>query len=304
MSIEIEFLSSKSGRRAMCRGRLYEPEAKISNGAGVVLAHGLCGTMDSGLLAYAEGFAKAGFHALVFDYRGFGLSEGAPRQYINVAMQRADWQAAIKYLRGHSEVDSGRIGLWGVSFSGGHVIHLAHEDDKIRGVVGQVPMVDPILSHNLGTYHRGAEMTAAMIAHVLHHAKRRWYSKKVDMLQVAAGDRKKPAVLGSAEADIYPQLAGPSWRNELHPESFLNGKMEDNNASLLTDDLTTPMLLQMAVKDTSVSNEAIRNFVRRCGPLARLSTHEADHFTMLQDTPQQHAAIDEAVGFFRDHLIL
>lgn len=304
MPTEIEFLSSKIGRRAICRGRLYEPTARQSNGAGVVLAHGLCGTMDSGLHAYAEGFAAAGFHALAFDYCGFGLSEGAPRQYINVPMQRADWQAAIKFLQGHADVDSGRIGLWGVSFSGGHVIHLGHEDENIRAVVGQVPMVDPILSQNLGTYHRGAEMTGAMIKQIISHGKRRWFSRKVDMLQVAAGDKNKPAVLGSAEAEVYPKLAGPSWRNELHPDSFIKGKFEENNASLLTDDLTTPMLLQLAEKDTSVSNEAIRNFARRCGPLATLSTYDADHFTMLQNTPEQHMAIDEAVGFYREHLIL
>ena len=42
----------------------------------IVLAHGLCGTADSGLYEMADGFAQNGFHALVFDYRNFGKSGG------------------------------------------------------------------------------------------------------------------------------------------------------------------------------------------------------------------------------------
>jgi len=36
----------------------------------VVMAHGFGGTRDTGLLAFAEGFAEAGIDAFVFDYRG------------------------------------------------------------------------------------------------------------------------------------------------------------------------------------------------------------------------------------------
>ena len=148
-------------RRTNCHARLYEPTATNSNGAGVVLAHGFCGTIDTGLTAYAEAFAQAGFHALVFDYRGFGLSDGAPRQLVSVPSQRQDWRNAIATLRGHANVDADRIGLWGMSFSGGHVIHMAHGDPKIRAVVSQVPMIDPVLSQNIGNYERGIKKTPA-----------------------------------------------------------------------------------------------------------------------------------------------
>ena len=304
MFTEVEFLSHRSGAKALCRGRLYEPTSKATNGAGVVLAHGLCGTMDSGLFAYAEAFAKAGFHALVFDYRGFGLSDGAPRQYVNVPMQLADWRAAIDLLSRHDNVNGQRLGLWGISFSGGHVVHLAHKDERVRAIVGQVPMLDPVLAANVGNFHRGAEGTAAMTAQIFRRLKTRWFSKKVDMMQVASQNKKLPAGLGGKEAEVYRKLAGPTWRNELHPDSFLNGKIEQNNASLLTDDLTTPMLLQMGEKDAAVSNEAIKNFARRCGPLATLTAYDGGHFTLLQRNAKRTAAIDEAVRFYREHLIL
>ena len=304
MFTEVEFLSQRNGARALCRGRLYEPSGKATNGAGVVLAHGLCGTMDSGLFAYAEAFAKAGFHALVFDYRGFGVSEGEPRQYISVPKQLADWRAAIDLLSCHDNVNGQRLGLWGISFSGGHVVHLAQEDARVRAIVGQVPMIDPVLSANVGNYQRGAAKTQALAQQIVRRSKTRWFSNKVEMLQVAPQDAGKASVLGAKEAEVYAKLAGPSWRNELHPDSFLTGKFEDNNPSLLTDDLTTPMLLQLGERDTTVSNEAIKNFARRCGPLARLTHYDATHFTMLQKNAKRTAAIEEAVQFYREHLIL
>src|SRR5689334_6077850 len=49
----------------------------------VVMAHGFGGTRDTGLLAYAEGFAAAGLDVLAFDYRGFGTSGGTPRQRVS-----------------------------------------------------------------------------------------------------------------------------------------------------------------------------------------------------------------------------
>ena len=165
-------------------------------------------------------------------------------------------------------------------------------------------MIDPVLSANVGNFQRGDEATAAIMAAVIRRAKRRWFSSKVDMLQLASTRTDKQAVIGSKEAAVYPKLAGPSWRNELHPDSFLIGKFDSNNVALLTDDLTTPMLVQMGRQDKVVSNEATLNFCRRCGPLAALSVYDANHFTMLGANATRRAAMTEAVGFYQEHLIL
>ena len=297
---EVDFKS----QRTNCRGRIYEPDSKDINGAGVVLAHGFCGTMDTGLFPYAEAFAKEGFHALVFDYRGFGLSDGTPRQYVSVPRQRSDWARAIYTLRSHANVDPERIGLWGMSFSGGHVIHMAHKDPTIRAVVAQVPAIDPILSMNIGNYERGVKKTLKIQQQLIKRAIERWFFKKPEMMLAAPNNDNDIAVLAAKEAQIYPKLGGPSWRNELHPDSFLTGELNENNASLLTDDLTVPMLIQMGEGDRLVSNEAIGNFARRCGPLAKLTTYDAEHFTMLQNNRTRKMAIDEAIDFYKEHLIL
>ena len=75
--------------------------------------------------AYAERFRAAGYACLVFDYRNFGDSEGAPRQLLDIRMQLQDWTVAVAYSRTLAGIDHNRIGLWGTSFSGGHVIATA-----------------------------------------------------------------------------------------------------------------------------------------------------------------------------------
>ena len=61
----------------------------------VVMAHGLAGTKDSGLAPFAEAFAAAGLDVILFDYRGFGASEGSPRQTVSLAGQIDDYRAAL-----------------------------------------------------------------------------------------------------------------------------------------------------------------------------------------------------------------
>ena len=108
----------------------------------VVMAHGFGGTRDAGLSAYAEGFAEAGIDAFVFDYRGFGASDGTPRQAVSVRRQREDYRAALAACRRLPGVDPERIALWGTSYSGGHVIPVAAGDGGVAAIVSLTPAVD------------------------------------------------------------------------------------------------------------------------------------------------------------------
>ena len=112
----------------------------------LVMAHGLGGVRTMRLDAYAERFAAAGYACLVFDYRNFGDSGGEPRQVLDVNMQLEDWAAAVDYAHTLAGVDHTRIGLWGTSFSGGHVIATAARIPGVAAVVAQCPFTDSIAS--------------------------------------------------------------------------------------------------------------------------------------------------------------
>lgn len=133
-----EFFSSDGTR---CAARVYRPTASSSPTPVVVMAHGFGGVRGLRLYAYAEHFAAAGYTVVVFDYRGFGDSDGAPRQVLNVAMQLADWRSALGFARALPGVDPERIVAWGTSFAGGHVISLAGQGEPLAAIISQVPHV-------------------------------------------------------------------------------------------------------------------------------------------------------------------
>lgn len=66
-------------------GWLYEPSPQdpIRPPPCVIMSHGLGAQKDMGLHVYAEQFAQAGMAVLLFDYRGFGGSDGAPRHWVS-----------------------------------------------------------------------------------------------------------------------------------------------------------------------------------------------------------------------------
>lgn len=117
-----ESFTSQSVR---CAARVYRPAADEQSRPVVVMGHGFGGVRALRLYAYAERFADAGYVVVVFDYRGFGESDGAPRQVLDVGMQLQDWRAALKFARGLPGADAQRVVAWGTSFGGGHVITLA-----------------------------------------------------------------------------------------------------------------------------------------------------------------------------------
>jgi fermentation-respiration switch protein FrsA (DUF1100 family) len=107
----------------------------------VVMAHGFGSVRALRLYAYAERFAAAGYAVVVFDYRGFGDSEGEPRQVLDISMQHDDWRSALAFARTLEGVDADRVVAWGTSFAGGHVLTLASQGERLAAVIAQVPHV-------------------------------------------------------------------------------------------------------------------------------------------------------------------
>jgi dienelactone hydrolase len=130
----------------------------------IILCHGWGGTAA---LLRPEGiaFSRAGFMAVAFDYRGWGASDGRVilvepkskpsggghrfqaevreiREVVDPLEQTTDLQNVIHWAVGEPGVDPGRIGLWGSSYSGGHVVYVAERDPRVKCLVSQVPALD------------------------------------------------------------------------------------------------------------------------------------------------------------------
>jgi dienelactone hydrolase len=125
----------------------------------IVMCHGWGGTARS-LRSDAVVFARAGYLVVTFDYRGWGASDGriirigetskdgsAPavkeiREVVDPIEQTTDLLNAIHWVQEEKQCDRERIGLWGSSFSGGHVVYAAARDPRIKATVSQVPAFD------------------------------------------------------------------------------------------------------------------------------------------------------------------
>src|SRR5450631_2842385 len=138
MRTDIEF---KTEDGITLRGWHYLPHSRPGKVPTIVMAHGFSAVKEMYLDRFAEAFAAAGLNALVFDNRNFGASDGEPRQEIDPWAQARDYRHAITYATTLPEVDPARIGIWGSSYSGGHVLVAAAIDRRVRAVVSQVPLV-------------------------------------------------------------------------------------------------------------------------------------------------------------------
>lgn len=107
----------------------------------IILCHGFCGIQPVLLPAFVNAFVEAGFTAITFDYRGFGAS-GGERGRLVPAMQIADIASVVTWCQSLPEVDGSRLGLWGTSFGGGHVIAAAADNPEVRCVVSQLAFAD------------------------------------------------------------------------------------------------------------------------------------------------------------------
>jgi dipeptidyl aminopeptidase/acylaminoacyl peptidase len=117
------------------------------NGVGpfraIVQGPGWLGLKDSKLyVRYHEALTAAGFGVLIFDYRGFGDSEG-DRGFLSPAWQLQDLVNAVTYLTTRTDVVADAIGVFGTGGTGGgNAVLLAAADARVKAAVSQVPVAD------------------------------------------------------------------------------------------------------------------------------------------------------------------
>ena len=136
---EVRFYSQGSA----IAGTLKVPDEGTGPFPAVVQGPGWLGLRGARLYhPYHEGLLAAGIAVLVFDYRGFGDSEG-DATYLDPMGQVADYRAAVTYLETRSEIDATRIGTFGSGGTGGgNAIYAGALDPRVKAVVSQVPIAD------------------------------------------------------------------------------------------------------------------------------------------------------------------
>lgn len=281
-------------QQATCDGELWMPKG-VTKPPVIVMAHGFGAQRNWGLPKFAERFVQAGFAVYLFDYRGFGPSGGAPRGVVDGREQVKDWVAAVDFVRGLSQVDGTRIGIWGSSYSGGSVLATAAQRPAlVKAVSSQVPFVSG---------------WSSALTFPLKYQPRAFWSALRDLVR---DDNEEPYYVPIVAKDGFAALVCPEcWEgygklmppgseqlNRVAARVFLDLPFYSPGSSAA--DIRAPVLLMAAEKDGLIPVEGVRRVSKKIKQVEYVELKGADHFSPY-DKLFDSVAVQQ-VAFFRQHL--
>jgi len=295
MRREIEF----DAEGAMLRGWHYVPEGDRDSCVTIIMAHGFSAVKEQYLDDYAKAFAKSGLGAIVFDNRNFGASAGEPRQEIDPVQQIRDYRHAITYACTLPDVDSDRIGIWGTSYSGGHVLAVAAADSRVKCVVSQVPTIS---GPEAAARRTRADLVPGVLAALNADRAARFQGAPPVMIKVVSQADGGPAAL--AGDDSWRFFTGsmpraPAWNNEVTLRSAEMAR-EYEPGTCIHRISPTPLLMIVANQDhVTPTDLALDAFERALQP-KKLVLLEGGHFVPYVD--QFKKSSGAAIDWFQQHM--
>jgi fermentation-respiration switch protein FrsA (DUF1100 family) len=284
---DVEF--SSEGRTL--RGWLTLPDG-VGPHPGVVMTGGFAAVKEGFLdHPYHQVLAAAGIAVLLYDHPNCGASDGEPRQELDPVLQQRGYRDAITFLAGDARIDADRIGIWGTSYSGGHVLAVAAADRRVRCVVAQAMTI----SGHTNLLRRHAPDAYAG----LH---RRWAA---DRLARARGEPPAlvPAFAEGSESERF-NLARPAahranWRNEVTLRTWeLYDEYEP--AAFIERIAPTPLLMIVAADDVMTPAEDSLAAYERAGQPKHLVVVPGGHYAPV--TEQFGRTSAAARDWFLEHL--
>ncbi|MCE2390346.1 MAG: alpha/beta hydrolase [Proteobacteria bacterium] len=287
------------------RGHLYLPESPGPHPA-VVMAGGWCYVKELVQPEYAKVFAGAGVAALVFDYRGFGESAGEPRQHIDPWAQIEDYKNAISWVETREDLDSERIGIWGISYSGGHVLIVAATDPRVRCVVSNIPVVDGWLT--MQQVH-GALGFRELEARILEDRRKRLAGGELGTLSMSTAEPARELAtwpfpeVTSAFLQLKETVAPlhEHWNTVASVELLMSYDVRP----FLRRILSTPVLMSVAERDDITLWEAETEvFNRIATPEKRLFLcRDTSHMTLYSNRSRLEILAEEGRRFLVEQLV-
>lgn len=302
MPEDIEFNSD----RTTIRGHLYLPDKGAGPYPIVIMAGGWCYVKELVQPEYAKVFADAGIAALVFDYRNFGDSDGEPRQHLDPWAQIEDYRNAISCAETLEVVDNNRIGIWGISYSGGHVLIVGSIDPRVRCIVANIPVVDGLLTmkqvHSALAFRELKDL-------ILHDRRNRAATGKYGYMQMSTENPAEELTtwpfpeVTSAFLDFRNTVApNHEHRNTIASTELL---MNYDVTPYLNRILNSPVFMSVAEgDDITLWEKEIEVFNRVATPNKRLFVcADTSHMTLYSNMSRLEMLAQESKKFLVEQLI-
>ncbi|GIX41799.1 MAG: alpha/beta hydrolase [Leptospiraceae bacterium] len=252
-SIEYLYFNSNQFQLEAKLYRVKEKDRPI-----ILMAHGFAAEMDYGLYPFAHEFAQLNFNVFMFNYRGFGNSEGKVKHLVDHRKHIEDIQNAIKFIGYLKNINTNKIILWGSSYGGGHVLTIAAKNKKIYAVIAQVPFVDgiatilnlPVKNLFLGTFYG--------ILDIIYNLFNKTY-----YIPVVSTPDKFAAMNTYDSYDGYIKLVPENKRNHNYCAARISFTLPFYRPIKIVHKIQCPVLLIAAEKDSLIPLKAIEKTISR-----------------------------------------
>lgn len=256
-------------RGCRLQGRLYLPESRFAGNGddtsrlpGVVIALGYTYTQDLLVPEMARQLAAEDRAVLIFDYRGFGKSEG-DGEAVRPWDQVDDVRAAVSFLLGRDEVDADRVAVLGISMGGSHAVTVAAIDPRVAAAVAISPAGDAArLMQVARSEDEWAEWLARIDSDRIARAQGR-PAEMVDAWEIIRPDPDSRGFLDQLYTD-YPDLA---CRLSLETAAAMLGYSPEGHAHGIGE---RPVLLIHGADDRLVPPSESRALQEAIGDSAQL----------------------------------
>ena len=126
------------------------------------------------------------------------------------------YRDAISYLLTRPDVDAARIGIWGTSYSGGHVLEVAAIDRRVKCVVSQVPTIS---GYQSALRRTRSDLVPALLARFDEDRTHRFAGGTPAMLPAVSDDPQVACAMAGADAFVFftesAARFAPNWKNEV-----------------------------------------------------------------------------------------
>ena len=294
MRTDIEF----NAEGTTLRGWLYLPEGSQPFPT-VVMANGFALVKEQGLDKFAEAFTNAGFACIAYDNRNLGASDGQPRQDIDPWMQMRDYRQAIVYAQSLREIDSERIGIWGTSYSGAHVLMTAAVDRRVKCVVAQVPGISGFTAaRRLMSPQQFNELQQQLDKDRIQRQK----GEPPATIPFVSPDASKPSAFPEPRSYEYYTMFGDrasNWRNEITLRS-LEWWLEHDITQYMKRISPTPLLMILAAQDQISPTDLQLEAYNKANESKKVVVIPGDHYGAYLENFDRFSS--EAIAWYKQHL--
>jgi len=264
----------------------------------IVMGPGFSGVKDCFYDLVADDFAAAGYQVVLFDYPGFGDSDGLPRQEVNYEIQIETYRAAVDFLFTTLPDHISKVGLWGGSYSGSHALVAAATDDRIACLVAMTPFV----SGSTHWQNLPEKIRVKLSSYFAAEAARLEGGSPAGMVPVVANDPHVFCMLPGKPAYHFGMLCqdrSAQWLNEVTVQSIaMHFKYDPIHWAR---DIKVPCQVQIASNDELIpAAESDRLYRTIAAPIKELKVIPGDHFSPFLANRKETTI--QAIDWFDRHL--